>query len=90
MVEPARGLRQDFGPEVWEWDRSAPAMLAIDGLSPYRFDIQGALFVSQRGEVTGRIEARSMSASPAVWWCNRAVNSISRSRTSPTVNWAAA
>ncbi|NKJ00731.1 copper resistance protein B [Novosphingobium sp. SG707] len=47
------GLRQDFGPGP----QRTHAMLAIDGLSPYRFDIQGALFVSQRGEVTGRIEA---------------------------------
>lgn len=47
------GLRQDFGPGP----QRTHAMLAIDGLSPYRFDIQGALFVSQRGEVTGRFEA---------------------------------
>ncbi|WJS99891.1 copper resistance protein B [Novosphingobium humi] len=47
------GVRQDFGPGP----QRTHAMLAIDGLSPYRFDIQGALFVSQRGEVTGRIEA---------------------------------
>lgn len=47
------GLRQDFGPGP----QRTHAMLAIDGLSPYRFDIQGAVFVSQRGEVTARFEA---------------------------------
>ncbi|WCT76604.1 copper resistance protein B [Novosphingobium humi] len=47
------GVRQDFGPGP----QRTHAMLAIDGLSPYRFDIQGALFLSQRGELTGRIEA---------------------------------
>lgn len=52
------GLRQDFGPRgAGMGPQRTHAMLAIDGLSPYRFDIQGALFVSQRGEVTGRIEA---------------------------------
>lgn len=52
------GLRQDFGPR--DPGMSAPrthAMLAIDGLAPYRFDIQGALFLSQRGELTARLEA---------------------------------
>lgn len=52
------GLRQDFGLRgAGMGPQRTHAMLAIDGLSPYRFDIQGALFVSQRGEVTGRIEA---------------------------------
>lgn len=52
------GLRQDFGPRgAGMGPQRTHAMLALDGLAPYRFDVQGALFLSQRGELTARFEA---------------------------------
>jgi copper resistance protein B len=47
------GIRQDFraGP-----DRSY-AVIGIQGLAPYWFEIGGALFLSNKGDVTARIEA---------------------------------
>lgn len=46
------GVRQDFtsGP-----DRTY-ATLGFEGLAPYWFDVEGALFVSDRGEVLARLE----------------------------------
>ena len=46
------GLRQDFsGPATTH------AVIGVQGLAPYDFDVDAALFVSHRGDVTARIEA---------------------------------
>ncbi|WP_082992540.1 copper resistance protein B [Erythrobacter sp. QSSC1-22B] len=46
------GLRQDVaGPDT------TYAVLGIQGLAPYLFEVDAALFVSHRGDVTARIEA---------------------------------
>lgn len=47
------GVRQDFGtgPE------RTYAVLGVKGLAPYWFEIDGALFLSHKGDVTARIEA---------------------------------
>jgi len=47
------GVRQDIGPHP---SRSY-ATIAIEGLAPYRFDLLAAGFVSDKGQLTGRIEA---------------------------------
>ena len=47
------GVRQDFQPRP----RRTQAVLAIEGLAPYWFEVEGELFVSQKGEVTARGEA---------------------------------
>uniref|UniRef100_UPI00258902F2 copper resistance protein B n=1 Tax=Pseudomonas sp. TaxID=306 RepID=UPI00258902F2 len=46
------GVRQDFrrGP-----DRTY-ATVGFEGLAPYWFDVEGALFLSDRGDVLGRLE----------------------------------
>ena len=45
------GLRQDFaGPDT------TYAVIGVQGLAPYMFEVDGALFVSQRGDITVRIE----------------------------------
>ncbi len=46
------GVRQDFGPGP---DRSY-ATIAIEGLAPYWFEVEGALFLSDKGDVLARIE----------------------------------
>lgn len=46
------GVRQDFSPGT---DR-AYATLGFEGLAPYWFGAEGALFLSDRGDVLGRIE----------------------------------
>ncbi len=46
------GVRQDIaGPDT------TYAVLGIQGLAPYMFEIDGALFLSQRGDLTARFEA---------------------------------
>jgi copper resistance protein B len=46
------GVRQDFaGPDTTH------AVLGIQGLAPYRFEVDTALFLSHRGDLTARIEA---------------------------------
>ncbi|GIX20288.1 MAG: hypothetical protein KatS3mg120_1964 [Erythrobacter sp.] len=46
------GLRQDLaGPETTH------AVIGVQGLAPYMFEIDAALFLSTRGDVTARIEA---------------------------------
>ncbi|OYY66066.1 MAG: copper resistance protein CopB [Sphingomonas sp. 28-62-11] len=46
------GVRQDFaGPDT------TYAVLGIQGLAPYMFELDAALFVSHRGDLTARIEA---------------------------------
>lgn len=47
------GIRQDFGPGA----SPTYAVVGFEGLAPYWFDIEGALFVSQKGDLTGRFEA---------------------------------
>jgi copper resistance protein B len=47
------GLRQDFGRGP---DRTHLA-LGVQGLAPYWFEVDAAAFVSNKGDVTGRIEA---------------------------------
>lgn len=45
------GVRQDFaGPDT------TYAVIGIQGLSPYMFEVDSALFVSQRGDITARFE----------------------------------
>jgi copper resistance protein B len=46
------GVRQDIGPGP---DRTY-ATIGFEGLAPYWFDVEGALFVSGRGDVLGRLE----------------------------------
>jgi copper resistance protein B len=46
------GVRQDLaGPDT------AHAVIGVQGLAPYLFEVDAALFVSHRGDVTARIEA---------------------------------
>lgn len=46
------GVRQDLaGPG------DTHAVIGVQGIAPYEFDIEAALFLSQRGDLTGRIEA---------------------------------
>ncbi len=46
------GVRQDLGgPDTTH------AVIGVQGLAPYLFEIDAALFLSQRGDVTARIEA---------------------------------
>jgi copper resistance protein B len=47
------GIRQDFQLRP----RRTQAVLAIGGLAPYWFNVEGELFLSQKGEVTARTEA---------------------------------
>jgi len=47
------GVRQDIRPSP----SRTYAALSIEGLAPYRFETEAALFVSTRGDVLGRIEA---------------------------------
>lgn len=47
------GVRQDLQPRP----NRTQAVLAIEGLAPYWFEVEGELFVSQKGEVTARGEA---------------------------------
>ncbi|MBU1464604.1 MAG: copper resistance protein B [Alphaproteobacteria bacterium] len=45
------GVRQDFGgPDTTH------AVIGVQGLSPYQFEVDAALFLSQRGDLTARIE----------------------------------
>jgi copper resistance protein B len=46
------GVRQDFAP----FGRTY-AVLGLQGLAPYRFELDAALFLSDQGDVTARIEA---------------------------------
>ena len=46
------GVRQDFAPR----DRTY-AVIGIQGLAPYLFEIDGAAFLSDRGDLTARFEA---------------------------------
>lgn len=46
------GIRQDFGPGA---DRTY-ATIGFEGLAPYWFEVEGALFLSDKGDVLGRIE----------------------------------
>lgn len=47
------GVRYDIRPEP---DR-AHAVIGVQGLAPYRFEIDAAAFISTKGDVTARIEA---------------------------------
>ncbi len=45
------GVRQDLrGPDTTH------AVIGVQGLSPYMFEVDAALFLSQRGDLTARIE----------------------------------
>lgn len=46
------GIRQDFGPGP---DRTY-ATIGFQGLAPYWFEVEGALFLSTKGDLLGRIE----------------------------------
>lgn len=46
------GIRQDFGPGP---DRTY-ATIGFEGLAPYWFEVEGALFLSTKGDLLGRIE----------------------------------
>jgi copper resistance protein B len=46
------GVRQDFSPTPMR----TYATVGVEGLVPYWFDVQGAVFVSNKGEVLGRAE----------------------------------
>ncbi|USI75064.1 copper resistance protein B [Sphingomonas morindae] len=45
------GLRQDFAPSL----RRTYAVLGVEGLAPYWLKLDGALFLSQRGEALARL-----------------------------------
>jgi copper resistance protein B len=47
------GLRQDFGPGP----NRTYAVAGLQGLAPYWFELDGAFFLSDQGEVTARLEA---------------------------------
>lgn len=47
------GLRQDFGPGP----SRTYGVLGIQGLAPYWFEVEAAAFVSDKGDLTARIEA---------------------------------
>ncbi|WP_322965106.1 copper resistance protein B [Sphingomonas fuzhouensis] len=47
------GVRQDIG----AGPRRTYAVVGIEGLAPYWFDVEGALFLSDKGEVLARAEA---------------------------------
>ncbi len=47
------GVRQDIGAGA----RRTYATIGIEGLAPYWFDVEGAVFVSNRGDVLARVEA---------------------------------
>lgn len=47
------GIRQDFGPGP----SPTHAVLGVEGLAPYWFEVEGALFLSDKGDVSGRAEA---------------------------------
>ncbi|MET3438126.1 copper resistance protein B [Sphingomonas sp. 1185] len=47
------GVRQDVGSGV----RRTYAVVGVEGLAPYWFDVEGALFLSDRGDVLARAEA---------------------------------
>ncbi|NML04320.1 copper resistance protein B [Sphingomonas sp. G-3-2-10] len=46
------GVRQDFGPGP----RRTYATLAIEGLAPYWFELEGSLFLSDKGDLLARAE----------------------------------
>ena len=46
------GVRQDLGPKP----RRTYATVGFEGLAPYWFEVEGALFLSNKGEVLGRLE----------------------------------
>lgn len=46
------GVRQDIRPRA-----RSHAAIGIEGLAPYWFDVEGTLFLSDRGDLTGRAEA---------------------------------
>ncbi len=48
------GIRQDMGPGL---DPTTYAVAGIQGLAPYWFEIDTALFLSDKGDLTGRMEA---------------------------------
>jgi copper resistance protein B len=45
------GVRQDFGPA-----ETTHAVIGVQGLAPYMFEIDAALFLSHRGDLTARVE----------------------------------
>ncbi|MCE7796277.1 copper resistance protein B [Sphingobium sufflavum] len=47
------GVRQDLAPEP----RRTHAVVGIEGLAPYWFELEGQVFLSNKGEVTARAEA---------------------------------
>ena len=46
------GVRQD-----WAGSDTTHAVIGVQGLAPYLFEVDAALFVSHRGDVTARVEA---------------------------------
>jgi copper resistance protein B len=46
------GVRQDFAPHARTY-----ATVGFEGLAPYWFDVSGALFLSTKGELLGRLES---------------------------------
>lgn len=47
------GVRQDFGPNP----RRTHAVLGVQGLAPYSYNTEAALFLSNKGELTARLNA---------------------------------
>ncbi|MGY6550895.1 MAG: copper resistance protein B [Erythrobacter sp.] len=45
------GVRQDFGP-----DGTTHGVIGVQGLAPYMFELDAALFLSHRGDLTARVE----------------------------------
>jgi copper resistance protein B len=46
------GVRQDFAGQDTTY-----AVIGVQGLAPYMFEVDGAIFMSQRGDITARFEA---------------------------------
>ncbi len=51
------GVRQDLGPDRHGGPERTHAVAAINGLAPYFFEVEGALFLSTQGELTMHAEA---------------------------------
>jgi copper resistance protein B len=55
------GVRQDLGPSP----KRTYATVGLEGLAPGFFEVEGAVFLSNKGDVLGRLRAITTSASPS-------------------------
>lgn len=50
------GVRQDIRPKPSRTPARTHATIGVEGTAPYRFDVQAAAFLSDKGQLTARIE----------------------------------